>query len=139
MQDFFEARGKTFLYLITPSKPAVYPGHRAGRLRVSGDGTQDRRDKLPVWDGILDRAGVHYADTARPRRPRARRLIRSACFRAAASTGTVWPAPSSAAQAVTEAVNRLHGSALLTPFTISWKRSFTPEQSDLDFGSTPLI
>ena len=25
MEDFFEARGKIFLYVITPSKPAIYP------------------------------------------------------------------------------------------------------------------
>ncbi len=129
MQDFFESRGKIFLYVITPSKPAVYPKVvPAGYSCRSSE--QDRRDKLPIWDGILDRAGVHHADTA-SLVAHARDAYPISMF---PRGGVHWNrlAASLGAQAVTDAINRLHGSPLLTPFTISWERSFTPEQSDRD-------
>jgi hypothetical protein len=129
MQDFFEARGKTFLYVVTPSKPAVYPGTVPTGYACPAT-EQDRRDKLPVWNGMLDRAGVHYVDTA-SLVARARDAYPISMF---PRGGVHWNhlAASLAAQAVTEAVNRLHGSQLLTPFTITWTRSFTPGQSDRD-------
>ncbi len=129
MQDFFEARGKIFLYVITPSKPAVYPWVVPAGYSCPAT-ERDRRDKLPIWNGILERAGVHSVDTAS--------LIAHARDHYPISMfprgGVHWNrlAASLAAQAVTDAVNRLHGSQLLTPFTISWTRSFTPEQSDRD-------
>ena len=63
MQDFFTARGKTFLYVITPSKVAMYP-------QILPDGyicparMRDRTDKLKLYDEILARQGVLFVDTA---------------------------------------------------------------------------
>ena len=117
------------LYVITPSKPAVYPKVVPADYSCRSS-EQDRREKLPIWDGILDRAGVHYADTA-SLVAHARDAYPISMF---PRGGVHWNrlAASLGAQAVTDAINRLRGSPLLTPFTISWERSFTPEQSDRD-------
>jgi hypothetical protein len=65
MQDAYERHGKTFLYVITPSKVAQYPnlippGYPCPAPQADRDGL------LPAWRQALDAAGVHYADTTAP-------------------------------------------------------------------------
>ncbi|MBV9654068.1 MAG: hypothetical protein JOZ42_05850 [Acetobacteraceae bacterium] len=129
MQDFFQTRGKLFLYVITPSKPAVYPSVVPPGYPCPST-EQARREKLPMWTATLDRAGVHYVDTA-SLVAQARDAYPISMF---PRGGVHWNrlAASLGAQAVTAAANRLRGGQLLTPFTITWERAFTPEQSDRD-------
>jgi alginate O-acetyltransferase complex protein AlgJ len=67
IQDFFEARGVTLLYLVTPSKAAVYPATIPTAFTCAS-GVADRREKLALYRQYLDRAGVHTVDTATPTR-----------------------------------------------------------------------
>ena len=71
MEDFFEARGKTFLAVITPSKPAIYPEALPAGLNCPSK-PYDRQHKVAVYRQMLDRNGVHYprrgdADRGGPR------------------------------------------------------------------------
>jgi hypothetical protein len=128
-QSFFEARGKIFLYVNTPSKPAVYPeylpsGYKCPALE------QDRRRKLEVYRSILEHYHIHYVDTA-TLIAQARRSYPIDLF---PRGGIHWNmlGAALAAQAITQAVNQLHGSQLLTPFTFSWQTSWEPKTSDKD-------
>ena len=65
LQDAFAKRGKTFLYVITPSKVAQYPD-LIPRGYPCPAPPGDRTGLLPMWRRALERAGVHYADTTLP-------------------------------------------------------------------------
>ena len=129
MQDFFEARGKTFLYVITPSKPAVYPEALPAGLNCPSK-PYDRQHKVAVYRQMLDRNGIHYLDAAT--------LIAEARASYPISMfprgGIHWNmlAAGLAAQALTDKLNALHESPILTPFTLTWERSFKPQGSDRD-------
>jgi hypothetical protein len=62
MQDAVERRGKTFLYVLTPSKLAQYPG-----ILPPGYGCPsseaDRVGLVPEWMALIRQAGIHAVDT----------------------------------------------------------------------------
>lgn len=65
MQDAFERRGVRFLYVITPSKVAQYPDLIPPGFPCPAS-PADRTGLVALWRQVLDRAGVHYADTTAP-------------------------------------------------------------------------
>lgn len=127
LQDAAEARGQVFVYLLTPSKPAVYPGTMP-RDYPCDAAPADRDAKLPLWRAALRRAGVHVADAA------------GAVYAARDSYavglfpkgGTHWNALGAAlgAQALVAAVDAQ--KTLLTPFTFDVRTSTRPEGTDRD-------
>jgi hypothetical protein len=127
-QRFFESRGKVFLYLNTPSKPAVYPEYLPSGYKCPAT-EQDRLDKLEVYRSILERHHINYVDTA-TLVAQARRSYPIDLFPRGGAHWNMLGA-TLAAQAITQAVNqrRLH---LLTPFTFNWQTSFEPKTSDKD-------
>ncbi len=129
MQDFFEARGKIFLYVITPSKPAIYPEALPAGLNCPSK-PYDRQHKVAVYRQMLDRNGVHYLDAA-TLIAEARESYPISMF---PRGGIHWNmlAAGLAAQALTDKLNALHESPILTPFTLTWERSFKPQGSDRD-------
>ena len=64
IQDFYAARGKIFIYLITPSKVAYMPENFASALSSCASSVRDRTGTLPLYDGLLKEAGVHVVDAA---------------------------------------------------------------------------
>jgi alginate O-acetyltransferase complex protein AlgJ len=63
LQDFIQARGHAFIYLITPSKVAHFPEAFVHRFPCKN--TQpDREGKVPAFVGMLKQAGVNVVDTA---------------------------------------------------------------------------
>ena len=64
IQDFYAARGKIFIYLITPSKVAYMPENFASALSSCASSVRDRTGMLPLYDGLLKEAGVHVVDAA---------------------------------------------------------------------------
>ncbi|HLL27373.1 MAG TPA: hypothetical protein VKT73_06950 [Xanthobacteraceae bacterium] len=64
IQDFYAARGKIFIYLITPSKAAYMPENFARELAGCKSSAEDRAGFLPLYDRVLREAGVHVVDTA---------------------------------------------------------------------------
>jgi hypothetical protein len=64
IQDFYTARGKIFIYLITPSKLAHMPENFARPLSACTNTERDRTGMLPLYGRLLKDAGVHVVDTA---------------------------------------------------------------------------
>ena len=127
LQDSAAARGQVFVYLLTPSKPAVYPAVIPKDYPCDAP-LADREAKLPLWRAALHRAGVHVADAA------------AAVYAARDSSpvglfpsgGTHWNQLGAAlgAQALIEAVNAQR--PLLTSFTFDVSVSTSPEGTDRD-------
>ena len=64
LQDFYTARGKIFIYLITPTKIAYMPENFSRELSSCASSERDRTGMLPLYDRILADAGVHAVDAA---------------------------------------------------------------------------
>jgi hypothetical protein len=129
VQDFFQARGKTFLYVITPSKPAVYPQYLPNSYNCPSN-QYDRLHRAEVYRAILDRRGIQYVDGTE--------LIAANRDKFAISMfprgGIHWnmQGASLVAKAITDKLNALRGPDTLTPFTFSVAPSYSPENSDRD-------
>lgn len=63
MQDAVERQGKTFLYVVTPSKVAQYPGFMPPTLPCASR-PSDRVGLVPAWVALVQAAGVHVVDTS---------------------------------------------------------------------------
>jgi alginate O-acetyltransferase complex protein AlgJ len=64
IQDFYAARGKIFIYLITPSKVAYMPENFVRALSSCASSERDRAGMLPLYGRLLKDAGIHVVDTA---------------------------------------------------------------------------
>jgi hypothetical protein len=63
LQDFYEARGHIFLYVITPSKMAHLPEVFLPRVHCASP-ARDRAQYLSTYDRMLREAGVRVVDLA---------------------------------------------------------------------------
>jgi hypothetical protein len=129
MQDMVEARGQVFLYVLTPSKVAQYPGTLPRALPCPSSAA-DRAGVVPAWLGVLHRDGVHVDDTTAALRA-ARAQYQAPLF---PRGGTHWDALGAAlgAQSIEAALQAQTGDARFTPFTFSWRMSDQPEKTDVD-------
>ena len=129
MQDFFEARGKTFVYVITPSKVAREP-------QIIPDGytcvapEADRDNKLKVYGEILSRHGVHFVDTASKLGDAEAEYGISMFPRG----GTHWNALAAAlgANDVIGAVDADAREPMLRKLNFTWRVSLNPKDADRD-------
>jgi len=64
IQDFYTARGKIFVYLITPSKLTYMPENFPRALSSCANGERDRNGLLPLYGRLLADAGVRFVDAA---------------------------------------------------------------------------
>jgi alginate O-acetyltransferase complex protein AlgJ len=131
MQDDTERRGKTFLYVITPSKVGQYPGYVPQGIHCPAS-EADRTGFIPAWVGILRRAGVHFVDTT---------AILSAAhgaypFDLWPRGGTHWDAVGAAlgSQAVEAALASMRHDEVFAPFTFTWHMVSRPRGSDDDLA-----
>lgn len=132
MQNVVQSRGQAFLYVITPSKVAQYPGYMPAQWPCPA-GEADRLGLVPAWDGIVRRAGIRVVDTT------------AVLFAAHANYpfplfpqgGTHWNDVGSAlgAQAVEAALLRLTGDPRFTPLSFTWRLTGTPGGTDIDLAS----
>ncbi len=120
VQDYFESRGKVFLYIITPSKVAQNPQYIPDGYTCPA-AAKDRSDKLLVYDDILDRHGVHFIDTASDLAA-AREEYGISMF---PRGGIHWNSLATAlgTQKVIAAVNAQRPEPLLAPFSFTWRIS----------------
>ena len=117
MQDLVEARGHTFLYMLTPSKVAQYPGFLPRDYSCPAR-PADQTGLVRQWVGLLREAGVHVADTtaalaaARPSYP----------FALYPPGGTHWNAVGAALamQSVLLQLDRLRPGRGYAPFRFTW-------------------
>jgi hypothetical protein len=129
MQDNVEARGQTFLYVITPSKVAQYPEILPAHLNCPSTET-DRTQLVPQWAALVRRDGVHIVDTTA--------ILRAADqkypFPFFPRGGAHWNQAGAAlgAQAIEAALETQRHDGLLKPFTFTWQLSHHPVMSDVD-------
>ncbi len=129
LQDWYAAHRRVFLYLITPSKAAQYPGlFPPGYVCRAPAAARD--GFVAAYTSLLDRAGVHSVDAA-GLIAGARASYDIALF---PRGGTHWNmiAAALAAQRVIAAVNALGPRQRLVPFDFQWRRSERPGGSDRD-------
>lgn len=130
MQDYFDARGQRFLYLITPSKvaqnPEIIPEGYVCPARDS-----DRREKLKSYDEILTRHGVRFVDAASYLAAVSKDYYPMALF---PRGGTHWNglAAALAAQKVIAAVDAQQPEPLFATLSFAWHVSYAPAGSDRD-------
>jgi alginate O-acetyltransferase complex protein AlgJ len=87
LQDFFASRGKTFIYVVTPSKATHFPELFAHRIACASTPAA-REQKLPRYLAMLRDAGINVFDTATP----THRLKGKYPFDIFPPTGTHWNA-----------------------------------------------
>lgn len=129
VQDFFEARGKPFLYVITPSKVAQYPQFIPDGYACPAP-AEDKARKLEVFDAMLAQHGVHFVDVA-SNLPAAREDYGIDMFPRGGIHWT-WLAAALGTQTFVAAINAQHRAPPLTEFTFDWKVSYNPSESDRD-------
>ncbi len=129
VQDFFNARGKVFLYIITPSKVAQEPQIIPDRYACPGN-AKNRAEKLDLYDKILTRHGVQFVDTA-SEMTAARETYGVSMF---PRGGIHWNSLGSAlgTQKVIAAVNAQRPAPLLATLNFTWRISYHPQGSDRD-------
>ena len=129
MQDFFDARGKVFLYIITPSKVAQEPQIIPDSYACPGN-AKDRAEKLDLYDKVLTRHGVRFVDTASDLTA-AREAYGVSMF---PRGGTHWNSLGSAlgTQKVIAAVNAQRPVPLLATLNFTWRITYNPQGSDRD-------
>jgi alginate O-acetyltransferase complex protein AlgJ len=132
IQDTVEARGQTFLYVITPSKVAMYPQILPPGLQCPSS-QADRTGLVPAWLAVVQKAGVHVVNTidtlnaARPDYP----------FPMFPQGGIHWNSVGSAlgTLAVEQNLQAQREDGMFKPFTFTWKMSGSPGGSDADLAS----
>ncbi len=131
MQDLVEARGHSFVYMLTPSKVAQNPGFLPSDY-VCPVHAADQTGLVPAWVAMLRENGVHVVDTtatlaaARPAYP----------FALFPPGGTHWNAVGAAlaAQSVLTELDRLRPHQGYAPFHFTWHMAPRATGQDVDLA-----
>ena len=131
MQDFTERRGKTFLYVLTPSKVAQYPGIIPPGYTCPAS-IADRVDFVPAWLAMLRAAGVHVADTITP----VTAAHAQYPFTLYPTGGTHWNDVGAdiAEQAIFAQLDRARPGEGFAPFQFAWHMQPHPTGRDIDIA-----
>ena len=131
IQNFYQARGAIFVYLVTPSKAAHLPEYFVDRLPCPS--TQAARTQLvPDYVGALRRAGINVVDTAS--------LIHSLKgaypFELFPQGGVHWNdvGGAVAVSALVEQINRLAGHEIIPPFKFTYTMSQPAKGADRELA-----
>lgn len=129
IQDYYVAKQKGFLYLVTPSKAAVYPEHLPAGLTCPASDTA-RKNFLTAYHNILDRYHIRYVDTA-SLMATARLSLDFPLF---PRGGVHWNSlgASLATQAIVNTVKREYPFVTIASFSWSLRMSQNPRGSDRD-------
>jgi hypothetical protein len=129
MQDEVERRGKTFLYVLTPSKVAQYPAYIPAKTPCPAP-EFDKTGLIPAWMKLVDQAGIHAADTV-AKLWTAHSTYPFALF---PQGGTHWNAVASAlgTQLVESNLQSLRNDDSLAPFSFTWKMTDRPDGVEAD-------
>ena len=132
MQDIEQRRGRAFLYVLTPSKVAQYPGIMPPGYTCPAR-PSDRVDMVPAWLAILQAAGVHVADTT---------AVMSAAhgaypFNMYPRGGSHWNDVGAALseQAVMTQLDHLSPKGGFAPFQFTWHMTPVPTGIDVDIAN----
>ncbi len=131
IQNFYEAHGAVFVYVVTPSKAAHLPEYFVDRLPCPSTPAA-RTQLVPDYIGALKREGIHVVDTAS--------LIHSFKgkypFDLFPQGGVHWNdvGGALAVSAVVEEVDRLAGRELIPPFKFTYTMSQPAKGADRELA-----
>lgn len=131
MQDAVERQGKTFLYVVTPSKVGQYPGFMPPGMPCPA-AVPDRTGLVPAWIALVRAAGVNVVDTTA--------VVGAAHgaypFALFPQDGTHWNAVGGmlAGQAVAARLGGLRRDAALAPAGFQWHFADEPSGPDIDLA-----
>lgn len=128
IQDYYEAQQQVFLYVITPSKAAVYPEFMPKWWPCAGK-AEDRRGYLATYERLLEAHGVNFVDAAALVAESKRKFAVGVFPR----EGTHWNeiGATLGAQAITAAINRHDPPHRFEEFAFTWQPG-RPVGQDLD-------
>jgi len=131
MQDATERLGKTFLYVLTPSKVAQYPDILPLGYTCPSS-THDRAELVPKWMKIVRAAGIHVADTTAA----LTQAHDAYPFPLYPLGGIHWNQIGAAigVQAVMAQLDALRPGQGLAPFAFRWRMTTHPSDTDLDLA-----
>jgi hypothetical protein len=131
MQQYAERRGQTFLYIITPSKVALYPNFMPPGQPCAASQI-DRTALVPNWVAMLRKKGVHVVDTESVLSP----VRNSYAFPLYPRGGIHWNQVGSAlaAQAIAASIAAQRADRQPSPFTFTWTMA-KPSGMDNDLSS----
>ena len=127
IQNYYEAHGAVFVYVISPSKIAHLPEYFVDRFPCPST-PQARAQLLPQFVGALKQGGINLVDTAS--------LIHSLKetyeFDLFAEGGVHWNdvGGARAVSAIVEEINRLAGHEIVPPFRFSYALSRVTSGAD---------
>jgi alginate O-acetyltransferase complex protein AlgJ len=127
IQNYYEAHGAVFIYVISPSKIAHLPEYFVDRFPCPST-PQARAQLVPQYVGALRQGGINLVDTAS--------LIHSLKgtyeFDLFAEGGVHWNdvGGARAVSAIVEEINRLAGHQLVPPFRFSYTLSGAASGAD---------
>ncbi len=129
MQDAVEHQGKTFVYLLTPSKVAQYPEFLPPGLPCRSS-ESSRSQLVPAWISLVRAAGVHLVDTTQP----VAALHGQFPFKLFPNGGTHWNSVvgAIAGQLLAERLAEARPDAGFAPLRFSWTWNSEPEGVDVD-------
>jgi alginate O-acetyltransferase complex protein AlgJ len=132
MQDIEERRGRVFLYVLTPSKVAQYPGIIPVGYTCPAR-PADRTGMIPAWLAILKAAGVHVVDTTAVMK----KAQGDYPFVMYPRGGSHWNDVGAALsqQAIMRELNRLDPAGGFAPFTFTWHMTPKPTGIDVDIAN----
>jgi alginate O-acetyltransferase complex protein AlgJ len=131
MQGLIEGQGKTFVYVISPSKPSLYPQDIPPGMNCPSTPAM-RAEVGTIWRAMLTDAKIHYVDTtailaeAAPRFP----------FPLFPRGGTHWNQVGSAlaAQAIAASLNARRSDGVFGSSDFTWTISHDPQGDDHDLA-----
>ncbi len=129
VQDFFEARGQTFLYVITPSKVAQYPQFMPDSYTCPSS-PESRAGKLPAWNAALKEHGVHFVNAAAMMAPAQEKYGIDMFPRGGIHWN--WLGAAVATQAIVAAINEQGRAPKLPTLTFDFTVSYRPRGIDRD-------
>jgi alginate O-acetyltransferase complex protein AlgJ len=131
IQNFYQAHGAVFVYVVTPSKAAHLPEYFVDRLPCPSTPAA-RTQLLPDYIGALQRAGINVVDTAS--------LIHSLKgkypFDLFPQGGVHWNdvGGAVAVSAVVDEINRLAGHEIIPPFKFTYTMSQPAKGADRELA-----
>lgn len=129
VQDELERQGKTFFYIITPSKAEVYPEEVPERYILAAKNLETSVNHKILIE-VLTKYGIHFYDTVDTMKT----IKAEGEFEAFPNTGTHWNyyAAARATKDIFEAVYKQTGVKLATPqISVGFQEDFTGQDQDI--------
>jgi hypothetical protein len=131
IQNFYESRGRIFVYVVSPSKAAHLPEYFVDRVPCPSR-PEARKQLVPDYVGALRQGGIHVVDTA----SLIHSLKGSYPFDLFPEGGVHWNdvGGARAVSAIVEAINQQAGRELIPPYTFTYTLSKPANGADRELA-----